>query len=84
MDGKVFMIDCKIAWNRIIVTLKFLVNTRANGYLFINKSLAIDIVNQFRIKVRLLDTPIGVIRYDEKTQSQATHVMGLHFKISGW
>ncbi|OJD10369.1 hypothetical protein ACJ73_09822 [Blastomyces percursus] len=83
IDGNAFLVECQIARNGIAVTLKSLVDSGANGYLFISWKLAEQVVKGFGIQVVKLDAPVDVIGFDGKTKGQAAYVVGLHFQVAG-
>ncbi|OJD26215.1 hypothetical protein ACJ73_02414 [Blastomyces percursus] len=54
---------------KIPVTLKSLVDSGANGYLFISWKLAEQVVKRFGIQVVKLDTAVDVIGFDQRPSS---------------
>ena len=50
MDGKYFTVLCIASWNRYRVNTTALVNTRVNGFTFINTAYITDLAKFLNIK----------------------------------
>jgi hypothetical protein len=76
-------VPCTIAHNRYAVKLNALVNSEANGFVFINTLCAIDIAKFLNVKAQRLSRPINVKGYNKKAESAITHILRLHLTIDG-
>jgi hypothetical protein len=63
--------------------LNSLVDTGANGSIFLNTACAIDVAKFFQTKVVRLKTPYQIKGYDGKSNQPVTHVIILHLAIDG-
>jgi len=52
------MVPCIVSRNRYRVNLTALINTRANGFAFINTACAINVTKFLNVKATLLEKPV--------------------------
>lgn len=65
------------------VTLKALVDSGANGSIFINTPVAIDVAKLFQTTVVPLNSDCRIRGYDGKTEERVTHAIILHLAVDG-
>ena len=58
MGGKYFIVLCIVSWNRYRVNTTALINTRVNGFAFINTACANNVTKFLNIKVTRLKKPV--------------------------
>lgn len=75
--------NSQIAYNGISIPLTTLVDTGANGYLFMDTQRATELAKFFGIPTRRLDSPVATKGYDGKAGSAITHAIICHLLIDG-
>ena len=58
MGGKHFIVLYIVSWNRYGVNITALVNTRVNGFAFINTAYIINVAKFLNIKATWLEKPV--------------------------
>ena len=58
MGGKYFMVPCTVSWNGYGVNTTALINTKANGFAFINTAYVNDVAKFLNIEATRLEKPI--------------------------
>jgi hypothetical protein len=71
----------QLAKNGLSITTKALIDTRTNGYAFIDIFLAIKLAQQFQTHIIPLEQPCAVKGYNGKTAMPITHLIHLTLKI---
>ena len=83
MGGRDFTIPCRISRNGYSIALKALVDTGANGLLFINTPCAMEAIRFFNTTVVPLKKQCPVLGFDGKAGRPITQVIILHFQVDG-
>ena len=83
IGGKHFIVPCTILHNRYRIDLDTLVDTRANGFAFIDTTCAIDTTKFLNIKATRLDRPITIKGFDRRLGKAVMHILILHLSING-
>ena len=83
MGGRHFTIPCTVSKNRYRVPLTALVDSRANGFAFMNTACAIDITKFFNLKTQPLIRPITARGFDGRQGKPVTHFLTLHLSLDG-
>lgn len=83
MGGKHLTIACKISKNGYGVTSQALIDSGANGFVFINTLCAVDIARYLGLKAQRLPRTIAVKGYDGQSRNSASHYLRLHLTIDG-
>ena len=83
MGGKHLTIACKISKNGYGVTLQALIDSGANGFVFIDTLCAGDIAKYLGLKAQPLPRTIAVKGYDGQSRNSASHYLHLHLTIDG-
>ena len=83
MGGRDFTIPCRISRNGYSIALKALVDTGANGLLFINTPCAMEAIRFFNTTVVPLKKQCPVLGFDGKAGRPITQVIILHFLVDG-
>lgn len=78
-----FVISTRVSHNGNTIGLKALVDTGANGYLFISISLAIKLAQFFGITVVPLERTCPLVGYDGHEGAPITHAIILDTVIDG-
>jgi predicted aspartyl protease len=76
-------ISCTLSSNGYAVSLKALVDSGANGFVFINTPLAISIATFLNVKAQRLPKPIPVKGYNGQSGDAITHILRLHLTVDG-
>jgi hypothetical protein len=76
-------ITCKLSKNGHGVTSKALVDSGANGFVFINTLFAVDLAKYLGLKAQPLPRTIKVKGYDGGSHNYASHYLRLHLTIDG-
>jgi hypothetical protein len=71
----------RLAKNGLSIATKALIDTRANGYTFMDIFLAIKLAQHFQTHIIPLEQPCAVKGYDSKTTMPITHLIHLTLKI---
>ena len=58
MGGKYFTVPCTVSWNGYRVNIIAFINTRVNGFAFINTAYAINVAKFLNIKATQLEKPV--------------------------
>jgi hypothetical protein len=77
------IVNCNLSTNGYRVTSSALVDTRANGFVFINTLFAYDIAKLLGLKAQRLPYTIGTKGYDGKAGERITHYLRLHITVDG-
>ena len=83
MGGEHFTINSIVSNNGYGVSLSALVDTGANGFIFIDEDCAITVANFLGTKVVRLDTEVPVRGYDGRAGQAITHAIILDLKVDG-
>lgn len=78
LGGNPFTVSSALSYNGFAVTVPTLIDTGANGQVFIDTNLAIDLAKAFGRKVYKLPFTCGTRTFDGKAGPQLTHVILLH------
>lgn len=83
LGGNPFTVSSALSYNGFAVTVATLIDTGANGQVFIDTNLAIDLAKAFGRKVYKLPFTCGTRTFDGKAGPQLTHVILLHLWLDG-
>ena len=83
LGGTQFLVSCNLSINGIGISLQALADTGANGYLFINQTLASHLVRSLGIQYQSLPKPLRVAGYDGKASDTFNRFLRLHMTIDG-
>jgi len=83
LSGNHFVVLSHVSRNGLSVELKVLVNSGANGSVFINTSCARDVAKYFQTSVVPLNSDCRIWGYDGQTEEQITHAIILHLAVDG-
>jgi predicted aspartyl protease len=83
MGGKHLTIPCTLSKNGYGVTSQALIDSGANGFVFIDTLCAIDIARFLNLKAQRLPRTVPVKGYDGKAGTPLTHCLRLHLTIDG-
>ncbi|OJD21031.1 hypothetical protein ACJ73_07629 [Blastomyces percursus] len=83
IGGKPFIVSNKIAFNGCAIPIKSLVDSGANGYIFIDTRLACDSAKTLGLKLKRLDQPCEMIGVSGKRGSPITHAIVMHLWVNG-
>ena len=72
-----------IAYNKYTVKLNALINSKANGFVFINTFYTNNIVKFLNVKAQRFSRLINVKGYNRKAGSVITHILRLYLIIDG-
>lgn len=81
IGGKHFVLPCTISKNGSLFNIRSLQDTGANGFLFIDKRLAMRACESLGATLSPLPHSISVTGYDRKGRGVLTHYIRLHFGI---
>jgi predicted N-acyltransferase len=81
LGGDSFTFPCTISSNGLGIKTRTLIDTRANGYAFINTDFAAIAIRFLDTKVQQLPTPYNVRGFDSKTTQPITDYMELTLLI---
>jgi hypothetical protein len=82
IGGKHFTVPCTISYNGFGIDLHAFINTRANGFAFINTTYTINIAKFLNIKATQLKEPIVVKGFNSKHKHVVTYILSLHLSIN--
>ena len=82
-ENKLFTVPTQIVQNRYLILIQVLGDTGANGFLFIDITLAIKLAKFFNIQIILLGTQCTVKGYNGKNIILIIHTMVLTLNIDG-
>jgi predicted aspartyl protease len=83
MGGKHLTTACTLASNGYSVTSHALIDSGANGFVFIDTLCAADIAKYLNLKTQRLPYDVSVKGYDGKAGQPITHYIRLHLTIDG-
>ena len=83
MGGKHLTISCTLASNGYGVISQALIDSGANGFLFIDTQCAIDIAKFLKLKAKRLPRAVPVKGYDGQRGQPVTHYLRLHLSVDG-
>jgi predicted aspartyl protease len=83
MGGKHLVTTCTLSKNGYSVSTKALIDSGANGFIFIDTLCAADIAQYLGLKTRRLPQPAAVKGYDGKSENAITHFLLLHLTVDG-
>ncbi|MGH7240354.1 MAG: retropepsin-like aspartic protease [Candidatus Saccharimonadales bacterium] len=83
LGGKPFVLSTQVAQHGISVPTQSLADTGANGRLFMDTQLGIDLAKSFQIKLQRLPTPGRTKGFDGTPGTPITHVIFLNFRVNG-
>ena len=81
MGGQHLTIACMLSTNGTSVASRALIDSGANGFIFVNTLFAIDLARSFNITTTRLPSPIQVKGYDSKLGKPVTHYIRLHLIV---
>ncbi len=81
MGGKQFLVSCTLSMNGFGVSLSALADTGANGFLFVNRTLAGRLSDALGVKIQRLPHSVPIKGFQDSIRSYATHYMRLHLTI---
>jgi len=82
-ESESFTITYKIVQNGYSVAINTLVDTGANGFVFLDAHLALLIARFFKTRTIPLKNPCAVRGYDGKSETPITHAMILNLIVDG-
>jgi predicted aspartyl protease len=83
MGGKHLTTTCTLATNGYSVTSQALIDSGANGFVFIDTLGAADTTKYLGFKTQRLPQPVAVKGYDGKAGQPISHYLRLHLTIDG-
>lgn len=83
MGGKHLAISCTLAKNGYGVISQALIDSGANGFVFINTCCAVDIAKFLGLKTQRLPRAVPVKGYDGQCGQPVTHYLRLHLSVDG-
>ena len=83
MGGKHLTISCTLAKNGYGVISQALIDSGANGFVFINTCCAVDIAKFLGLKTQRLPRAVPVKGYDGQRGQPVTHYLRLHLSVDG-
>ena len=84
MGGQHFSLACTLNTNGEGVKLRALADSGANGFVFINKSRAIELAKHFNIPISRLPFTIKVKGFDGETaRTPVSHLLRLNLLLNG-
>jgi Reverse transcriptase (RNA-dependent DNA polymerase)/RNase H-like domain found in reverse transcriptase/Integrase zinc binding domain/Integrase core domain/Chromo (CHRromatin Organisation MOdifier) domain/Retroviral aspartyl protease len=83
LGGKSFTVPCILSKNGYGAHVPALIDSGANGLVFIDRQFALELSEYLHIPLLQLKKPCLVRGYDGKTESQATQYLRLHLTIDG-
>jgi predicted aspartyl protease len=81
MGGQHLTIACMLSTNGTSVASRALIDSGANGFIFVNTLFAIDLARSFNITTTRLPSPIQVKGYDGKPGKPVAHYIRLHLTV---
>ena len=82
MGGQHLTIACMLSTNGTSVALRALIDSGANGFIFVNTLFAIDLARSFNITTARLPSSIQVKGYDGRPGKPVTHYIRLHLTVN--
>src|SRR4051794_15024294 len=83
LGGKQFLVSCSLSSNGFGITLHSLVDSGANGFLFINRPLAHRLSKALSQPLRRLPYSVPVRGFKSDISTTVTHYIRLHLTIDG-
>ena len=83
LGGKSFTVPCILSKNGYGTHVPALIDSGANGLVFIDRQFALELAEYLHIPLLQLKKPCLVRGYDGKTESQATQYLRVHLTIDG-
>ena len=83
MGGNQFLVPASLSMGGCGIKTRGLIDTGANGYLFLNRPLAVQLAESLGLRIRKLPYSTPIRGYDSQTHSQATQYIRLHLNIDG-
>jgi hypothetical protein len=83
VGGKQFLVPSIISYNGYGIKLKALADSGANGFCFVNSTIALQLAKYLRIKKTRLDQPIPVKGFDGRQSDPVTDVLMAHLSVDG-
>jgi transposase InsO family protein/predicted aspartyl protease len=83
LGGKHFLVSCTLSINGLGIQLRPLADTGANGYLFLNRTLALRLSKALGIRIENLPYSTPIRGYQGGIQSHVTQFIRLHLTIDG-
>jgi predicted aspartyl protease len=83
MGGRAFQLPCKIVQNGLIIKAQTLLDTGANGFIFISQQLATQLCERFQLPLHQTNDACAIQGYDGKTSQQINYILFLAFEIDG-
>jgi hypothetical protein len=83
MGGRHFIVPCTLSKNRYGITLSALVNSGANGFVFMDTACANNISTFLNLKPQPLIQPIIPKGFDEHPGKAVTYMLTLHLSLDG-
>lgn len=77
IGGQPFVLPCKIGHNGIILTTNALIDTGANGYIFINTELAAKLAKRLDIPIQTTPDTCGAEGYDGQQAQEINQLIQL-------
>ncbi len=82
IGGLYLTIPYSLSYNRYLVNVSSLTNSRVNSFVFINILLAIDIATFFNLKFQRLPKLISIKGYNSKLGTRITHFLRIYLTIN--
>ena len=83
MGGKHLTTLCKLSKNGYSVTTSTLIDSGANGFVFIDTLCAVDLAKFFGLRTERLPHEVPVRGYDGIAGDPITHFLRLHLTVDG-
>ena len=83
IGGHSFQVPSRVAYNGLSVPTSSLTDTGANGYLFIDTKLAIELARFFNRRLTRLPLPSRTRGFDGNPGRPVTHSLNLHLWVDG-
>ena len=81
MGGQHLTIACILLTNGTSIASRTLIDSGANGFIFVNILFAIDLARAFNIMTTRLPSPIQVKGYNSKLGKPVTHYIRLYLTV---
>ena len=83
LGGTKFLVSCTLSMNGFGIKLYSLADTGANGYLFLNRPLAVKLSKALGAPIQRLPYSVPIRGYQGCVQSYAANYIRLHLTIDG-
>jgi hypothetical protein len=83
MGGPQFLVSCILSMNGLGISTQSLADTGANGYLFLNRPLAVKLSKSLGVKIQRLPYSVPIRGFQNKIQSHADQYLRLHLTVDG-